>query len=71
MPKKPRTRHRMLEVAPPRPRIRTELTRQVLKQEFHNCDHEGCANIIATSEIPVGYNGPIYCVLHRDPVHPG
>lgn len=71
MPKKPRTKFQPLQETRPRLVFRPGHVREVLHQEFHNCDYLGCRNIISNACIPHGQAGPVYCTLHRDPVNPG
>lgn len=63
MSKKPRGRPRLAELEHHPFKTRTEIR----DAEFRNCDADDCPNIVSVADRP-GYSGPVYCLLHREPV---
>lgn len=50
----------------PRKRVRpNQVPKAPPREEFRNCDAPGgCPNIVSIRNKPVGYSGPIFCILH-------
>jgi len=63
MSKKPRGKPTLM-VDRPISRRTNPRHKNVVKDEFRNCNFPGCSNIVSVQDMP-GYSGPVVCILHR------